>query len=34
MIYIIFKLCDMLFINEEQSKNIEHSLLKYIILNL
>ena len=34
LFYIIFKFCDMLFINEQQSKNIEHILLKYIILNL
>ena len=34
LFYIIFKFCDMLFINDEQSKNIEHTVLRYIILNL
>jgi hypothetical protein len=34
LFYIIFKFCDMLFIQEEHSKNIEHTILRYIILNL
>ncbi len=34
LFYIIFKFCDMLFIDEKKSKNIEHLILRYIIINL